>query len=519
MLRRSRGFGRTNRLATSALLIGLVALVAFLSGAARSGAGTTIKPFTANFSASAPGGATTDLHLLITDQSSNQSLGSANVTAASSGASQFSINSASINGSACLPGGCVDSTQTFPTTLLKLRNLSITPGTTLDVTINVTTPCTTAAYTWGIQAKQSNDFNGTGNNFTLQAAGSNLTTTVSAGCHVAFYNQPKDTNAGAAITDNYYSSGGPVKVGLYDANNNLLGSCPTQSCTATITASPSVGVLGGTTTQAFAYDASASGMIAAFNDVTISTGNGLASTDLPKPFNLQASGLGTNDTSSAFNIAYDGTSCVGQQVCTNSTPLVNSQVDTVATGGNFIFVVINSSGPAPPGLTQDQVNSYTNGGCQNYIGWKTGEAGFTETDSRNGDGTLDFTYYIKDKDLKKVYGTNYGQPNVPICAGTKLLVNNQPVNCDDPSYPNQRPWDDRTLGSDGKFPGANNGYDTAKCGSGGYWWGILGTKLDPNPPIDQSFDPFISGWGTSIDGVFRTFTLHVSKYMDYRVYP
>jgi hypothetical protein len=515
MLRRSPGSGRRIRLTTGAVLIAVVALVGFLSGAARSGATTTVKPYTANFSASAPGGATTDLHLLITNQSSNQSLGSANVTAASSGASQFSINSASISGNQCLPGGCVDPTQTFPATLLMLRNLAIAPGATLDVTINVTTSCTTGAYTWGIKAKQSNSFNGQpGNDFTLQP-GSNLTTTVSAGCHIAFYTQPKDTNAGQTITDNFYSSGGPVKVGLYDASNNLLGSCPTQSCTATITKTQAVGVLGGTTTQAFAYDSGAGGLIAGFNDLSISTGNGLASTDLPKTFNLQASGLGTNDTSSDFSISLDGKNCVGQPVCTTSTPLVNSQVDTVATGGNFIFVAVNSSGAPPPGLTQDQVNAFTNGGCQNYIGWTTGDAGFTETDSRNGDGTLDFTYYIRDKDLKKVYGPNFGQPNVPICAGAKLLVNNQPVNCDDPANPGQRAWDDRTLGPDGKF----NGYSTAKCGADGYWWGILGTKLDPNPPIDQLFDPFISGWGTSADGVFRTFVLHVSKYMDYRVYP
>jgi hypothetical protein len=57
----------------------------------------------------------------------------------------------------------------------------LAPGATLNVDITLSTPCATGSYAWVIRAKQSNDFNGPpDNDYTLQSAGSNLVTSVSA---------------------------------------------------------------------------------------------------------------------------------------------------------------------------------------------------------------------------------------------------------------------------------------------------------------------------------------------------
>lgn len=207
-------------------------------------------------------------------------------------------------------------------------------------------------------------------------------------------------------------------------------------------------------------------------------------------------------TSASFDVKSDGTACIDIDPCRLSTPLTNSQVDTTGNGGNFIFIAIS-------GITISAEN--TAGGCANFKGTKAGD--FEETDGRNGDGTIDFTIYIKDKDLKAAYGTNYGQPNVPICAGTKYLVNNEPVACNDASSP-PTGWDDRRLGDDNKFNGL---YDKAHCAPDGFWYGIVGTKNDPKPPFDSNAVPLITGWGTTPDGVYRTFNLHVPAGIDIKV--
>src|SRR5262249_25895993 len=107
-------------------------------------------------------------------------------------------------------------------------------------------------------------------------------------------------------------------------------------------------------------------------------------------------------TSASFNVTPDGTYCIGLPVCTLNTPLTNSQVTTTGSGGNFTYIAIS-------GITIDPAQ--TAGGCANFIGTNAGD--FEETDGRNGDGTLDFVYYILTSALTQAYGPNYGQPNVP----------------------------------------------------------------------------------------------------------
>lgn len=487
----SRGF-INRRLATGAafLAVTLVAVVVISVGSA---APSPTKPYTAVFATSVPGGSTNaDVTLTINNLSSSQSLGSANVTAASNSAAAFTITGET--------GAPVDPTQTYPTSLLMLRNLNIAPMSSLTIHISVNTPCATGTYTWGIQAKQSNSFNGPpGNDFTFQALGSNLTTSISTGCHLAFLTQPASASVGAIITDTAYNptvtggAGSPqyVAVEAVDGDGN-----PIASASGTVTLSKAAGT-GGSFASA---DTTAS-----FDSHGIATFPALKSSATGSNLQLKAAatGFGDSDPSSAFNITTGGMDCSGQSVCSGSTTLTNSRVDTTATG-TFGFVAIDDVTTIPTNVTHG-------GGCDHFIGTGTG---FEESDTRNGDGTLDFTYYIQDRALKQAYGTNYGQPNVPICAGGRVVVDNHPVDCNDPAYPGQTGWYGRHLGTDGKFDGT---YRRAVCDPAtGYWWGILGTKQDPNPPIDPTIDPSITGWGSTT--IYRTFVVHVTAGWDWQMH-
>ncbi|HUF01361.1 MAG TPA: hypothetical protein VMN35_02960, partial [Gaiellaceae bacterium] len=105
---------------------------------------------------------------MLTNHSDQQSLGSADVTAAKLGSTSFTMTATSL--------GTIKSSGS----LLELRNLGIAPGTSRTITITVAIPCLAGDYTWGIRAKQSNNFSGPpGNDFSLRLEGSNLVTSVS----------------------------------------------------------------------------------------------------------------------------------------------------------------------------------------------------------------------------------------------------------------------------------------------------------------------------------------------------
>jgi hypothetical protein len=453
-------------------------------------AGTTIKPYTAVFSNSVAGGAANaDVTLTIHNLSSNQSLGSANVTAASNGSGALTINGET--------GAGVDATQTYPASLLMFRNLGVAPGGSLTVHISVKTPCASGTYTWGIRAKQSNDFNGNpGNDFTLQASGSNLATAIAGGCKLEFVTQPASATINSVITDTGYNptvTGGPSSPHYVSVQAVDGGGAPIASATGTVTLSKVAG--SGGSFSAVDTTASFSSGVATFPNLKSSAeGSGLK-------LKASASGYADSDPSSpAFDITPGGANCFGVPVCSFTTALTNSQVDTTGTG-NFDFIGIGNAVTVPASVTA------SGGGCEHFIGTGTG---FNETDSRNGNGSLDFTYHITITALKKAYGPNYGQPDVPLCAGGKVVVNNHPVDCDPAT---QTPWHGRHLATNGTFDGT---YRAAVCGADGYWWGILGTKQDPNPPINPAVDPTITGWGTSADGLSRTFAIHVPAGWDWR---
>src|SRR5207244_4580312 len=96
-------------------------------------------------------------------QVSHQSLGSANIQ----------INPAFGNVSVSLPASESASGWSIvqPVTggLVELRSsgTALSPGVTLAISVVADTPSSAGAYTWTTTVKQSNDFSGTGNDFTL----------------------------------------------------------------------------------------------------------------------------------------------------------------------------------------------------------------------------------------------------------------------------------------------------------------------------------------------------------------
>jgi hypothetical protein len=466
-----------------------VVVVAGVVIAAGSAGGTTTKPYTASFDPGPlAGGGTVHVNLAIKNLANPQALGSANVTAASSGSSSFTIVGATASqGDATVASGGV----------LQLRNLNLAPGGTANVDITVKTPCAGGSYTWSILAKQSNSFNGPpGNDYTLQTAGSNLVTAVAGTCKLVWVTQPANAVVNAVITGTAGDPSGPsVSVQAVDANN-----VPLTSATGTVTLAKTAGSFnssgGFTGTQANLVNG-----VASFSSFkSTAPGSGLM---------VQASSPGYVSTplneGGPFNITSSGVNCVGLDPCLLDANLGgNTSVNAAATGGAFTFLGLNASSVPASVMAPG-------GGCQYFV--TVGAGAFEMIDNRAGPGELRFTYNVPTKLIQK--SPNNGQPFIPLCAGAKRLVNNQPVDCNPNAQPGDPdgPWLGKGLNPDGTF---NGSLRYAVCGEGGFWWGVMGSFQDP---IDPSLNPTITGWGSTTIGntSYRQFFLRVPNGWDWRV--
>jgi hypothetical protein len=470
--------------AVAFLVLALAAVVFITAGSAA----TTTKPYTASFDPGPlAGGGTVHVNLAIKNLANPQALGSANITAASSGSSSFTIVGATASqGDASVVSG-----------VLRLRNLNLAPGGTANVDITVKTPCSGGPYTWSLIAKQSNDFNGPpGNDFTMQTAGSNLVTALAGTCKLVWVTQPANAVVNTVITGTAGDpSGPPVSVQAVDANN-----VPLTTATGTVTLTKTEGSFtssgGFTGTQANLVNG-----VASFSSLkSTAPGTGLM---------VQASSPGYVSTplnqGGPFNITSNGANCAGLDPCLVDASLGgNSSVNAAATGGAFTFLGLNTSS-VPSSVIGP------GGGCQYFV--TVGAGAFEAIDNRTGTGELRFTYNVPTKLVQK--SPNNGQPFIPLCAGAKRLVNNQPVDCNPNALPGDPdgPWLGKGLNPDGTFDGSLR---YAVCGEGGFWWAVMGSFQDP---IDASLNPTITGWGSTTIGntSYRQFFLRVPSGWDWRV--
>jgi hypothetical protein len=103
---------------------------------------------------------------------------------------------------------------------IQLRTLSLPPGSTDTVTFTAATPADAGSATWTAVGKQSNDFNGTGNDFVLDPT-SQLTTSgspsttgpsctptdVSCGTNFITYNKPSRVSTGTTVNSSVWFVG------------------------------------------------------------------------------------------------------------------------------------------------------------------------------------------------------------------------------------------------------------------------------------------------------------------------
>lgn len=313
-----------------ALLAAIAVLAAGLLGGAGSAA-TTTKPYTANVAPSpVAGGATQTFQFTLANKASPHTLGSANVVIPAAWGSAIT--------GARLTTGPLPSGSSFSGTTVFLRNAGIAAGTSTTIEIDVTVPCTTGSFTWGVTAKQANNFSGPpGNSFVLVQP-SNLTTVVSGGCGLRFDVQPQNAVAGATITGGDLDPNGtPIEVGVVNGDGE-----PVAGAIGTVTVALQSGTgLTGTLSRPLV------GGVATFDDLSIGT-TGF--------FRLVASASGFGSpTSDAFQIADAGSVCPNtdpecvttqdfgdQSVVARSTTLNNGDTQGVTQ------MLLTDLGTAPP---------------------------------------------------------------------------------------------------------------------------------------------------------------------------
>jgi hypothetical protein len=182
----------------------LLVAMAVIPGAAQ--AAPDRKVYTVTVSPSSVGaGQTLGFTFTARNDSGSQSLGSINLTAPL----DFTLMGDPGQPTRLSDGASIGTATRVGTTLIELRNLSLPPSDTVTFTFTAQAPCmqsgAAGADTWGLAAKQSNDFKGTGNDF-APSSSSQRTTDVMGSCQLDWLTQPASAEVGASITATPYDA-------------------------------------------------------------------------------------------------------------------------------------------------------------------------------------------------------------------------------------------------------------------------------------------------------------------------
>ena len=283
------------------LLVLLLACGAY-PGSAQAAA--TGKPYTLNVS---PGAVSAGTQTVFSSTLSNpadgrQQLGSANLTVPAG----IVVRSASVAGPA---------TATVAGSTVSLRNLALQPGRSLTVTLVADVACNPAAVTWGVLAKQANDFQGPPGNDMMLAAPSSLTTTISGQCKLRFVTHPSNQRVGEPLTGTPYGPGPPVSVEVVDGAGARVTSPSTEVTIERVSGFGS-GTLSGTKSVGTVLG------VANFPDLALSA---------PGTYALQASSAGlVSATSTTFRIDTVAAFCADDVSCARSTSIGTTKLDVTA---------------------------------------------------------------------------------------------------------------------------------------------------------------------------------------------
>jgi hypothetical protein len=301
-------------------------------------AATTIKQYSLAVGPSSVGaGSTATYSFTISNVNpSQQQLGSANIVAATSSTTGRSfvfpvqtIGAPLVDGTTAMGSAARTNAST-----IAVRGLSLQPGHSATITFAAEAPCPAAAnYTWTATVKQANDFNGPpGNNF--NQVGSPAVTEVTGVCHLEVSAPgPQDTGIGKTITDDIFSSGGPIHVAVMSqptATTPTSTLATSSTASVTMTAADSNGgplTLGGSSTVA------ASGGVASFGNLSIGV-KGMNDTLHAAPTAPAASGIDPpGATSGPFTVADSYSDCTKKCSAPDTDGTTNVVVSSTATSG------------------------------------------------------------------------------------------------------------------------------------------------------------------------------------------
>ncbi|MEN3285519.1 MAG: hypothetical protein V7607_6659 [Solirubrobacteraceae bacterium] len=260
--------------------------------------------------ASVPAGQSASFSVTLTNRTSPQQLGSADITVPAA------FTAVSVGD----PAGPATATATG--NVVRLRNANLPPGGSIVVNVTAAVPSACGAtYPWSVVAKQANDFNGPpGNDLTLDPATSSLTTNVAGGCTLRFVSarQPAAARVNQTISAIAYQPSGPsVQVEVVDGAGNRV-TTSTASITLALGPSTGTGTLHGTVT------ASASAGVASFADLSI---------DAPGAYTLRATSAGlTAATSDPFRVDQVAVACIEDVTCSASLANATTTFDVTAPG-------------------------------------------------------------------------------------------------------------------------------------------------------------------------------------------
>jgi hypothetical protein len=303
-------------------LVGAAAALPALAAVTKKLYTPTISPMT-----SAPGATQPYTFTIRNAQSSNQSLGSANISVPSgftvSTTSSLSVSTdpvgkawtAALNGSTIqLRSGATSSN-------------SLMAGQQVSVTFDAAAPCAAGNYVWLTQVKQSNDFLGNNNDFSLAPGAAYASVTVSSGAcpgapaNIEFTVQPSDTLVDASITP-------AVEVTVTDAFNTPA---PGTAVTMGLGTNPGgAGTLSGTLSQ----NTNSSG-VATFANLAIDHSS--------SGYTLVATAGSLTATSDPFDITSDTANCAIDTCNVSATSDDgNSSVTVVSDGSGTLSVTFES---------------------------------------------------------------------------------------------------------------------------------------------------------------------------------
>jgi hypothetical protein len=251
------------------------------------------------------------LSVTIVNTSSSQTLGSVNLTVPA----PYTLVTAPAD---TVPGGPV----------VELRNLSLAPrgSTVVELVVGVDQCTSGSSAPFAVTAKQSNDYNGVGNDFTL-AQPSDLQVDVVGTCTLAWLAEPADAERGAMITSEAWNpNGAPLVVevrdgGLVDRATLAIGTVALTATNAGV-ASP---MSGGTTSATIAAGLA-----------TFAPGPTLA----PSAFDYVLTASSTNLTgtgpSAPFDIVDEQVNCPAGGSCRGSASVSSGQFSVSATFGGGV---------------------------------------------------------------------------------------------------------------------------------------------------------------------------------------